>query len=384
MQAHTLLTINGRIEIQRRRWHIGRQGSTTPADSLVELSEATVSLGARELCCRLNANASSFEKAAENLKRAAQIHLSGELLRQVVETEGKSVMAANQAELLSPVWKASECRTPEGKSRVYMGADGVMVPHVTDAEKQKRRERVRGKRQRRGRRCKPLPTPKRGADQSYKEFKIVTFYDQEMTRRLVSVTRGNHEAAGRLMRRDARRIDLKSAEERVGNVDGSPWIVNQTHKQRLKLSAVGLDFYHFGENVHKGRRSAFGEQDGAGESWAGQVLHVAKHEGYDRLWNQLVTWRGGLKGRAQRRAADQLLNYVSDRRAMILYPAFLARGWQIGSGPTESMCKLVPKRLKGTGMRWDSDNAEAVACLEAMEQSHHWSQYWAASFASRN
>ena len=51
---------------------------------------------------------------------------------------------------------------------------------------------------------------------------------------------------------------------------------------------------------------------------------------------------------------------------MICYPAFLAKGWQIGSGPTEATCKTLTARLKGSGMRWDGDNAEAIMGLEAL------------------
>ena len=80
--------------------------------------------------------------------------------------------------------------------------------------------------------------------------------------------------------------------------------------------------------------------------------------------------------RAKRTAADALLNYVSERRAMIRYPEFAAKGWQIGSGPTESCCKTLTQRLKGSGMRWDADNAEAVMALEALRESDLWQTYW--------
>jgi hypothetical protein len=379
-----VLTVNGRIEIRRRRWSSSTEGSVTPMDKLVEISEATISLGVRELCCRLNGSASSLDRAAEDLYRAAQIRLSGELLRQTVEAEGKQVLEQVRKEALAAGWRASECKTDEGPSRVYMGADGVMVPMVSQAEKSKRRQQIRQKRQRRGRKAKPLGSPKPGADQGYKEFKIVTFYDQNMTHRLVSVTRGNHEAAGRLMRRDARRLGLGEAEEKIGNVDGANWIRNQIHRQRLGLSAVGLDFYHLSENVHKARRAVYREDDQAGRQWAEVALHKVKHDGHEPFWRHLMEWRNRLRHPAKRKAADQLLHYVAERQEMIRYPQFLEKGWQIGSGPTESMCKVVPRRVKGVGMRWDSDNAEAVMALESLEQGHQWAQYWATCLHTMN
>jgi hypothetical protein len=94
------------------------------------------------------------------------------------------------------------------------------------------------------------------------------------------------------------------------------------------------------------------------------------------LRDELVRWKAGLRGPQKRAAAEALLGYVTDRREMVLYPEFLALGRQIGSGPTESMCKATTQRIKGVGMRWDADHAEAVMALEALEQSGARQDYW--------
>src|SRR5207248_2877893 len=65
-----------------------------------------------------------------------------------------------------------------------------------------------------------------------------------------------------------------------------------------------------------------------------------------------------------------------ERRVMIDYPAFERRGWNIGTGPVESMCKVTTWRVKGPGMRWDGDNAEAMVALECLRQSNLWDAYW--------
>jgi hypothetical protein len=370
-----VLTINGRVRLWRRRWHSPGEGTTTPLDSWLDTLEGTISLGVREMACRLNGDGKNFDKAAANLGRTAQVALSGEALRTLVEAEGKRVLQAQRSGRLPLDWSAADCKV-EGQvtTRIYVGSDGVMVPLVTDAEKTARRQKVKEKRRRRGRKARPLPPRRAGADQRYKEFKIVAFYDETQEHRLVTGTRGDCEAAGRLMRRDAGRIRLDLADEKVGNVDGSPWIRNQVERQSLPLDALGLDFYHLSENVHQARREIYGDDDEAGREWAGDLLHVFKHDGYEAAWARLLEWRLTLKhGRA---AADRLVNYVSERREMIRYPAFRSKGWQIGSGPTEATCKTLTARLKGSGMRWDSDNAEAVMALEALTQSGQWDRYW--------
>jgi hypothetical protein len=339
------------------------------------------------MACRLNLASRNFDKAADNLARAAQVRLSGELLRQVVEAEGKAVQKAATKGPLPLGWTAADCKAhgpdgqPTGQTRVYLGSDGVKVPVVTAAEKQLRRNQSKAKRRRRGQKCRPLSPGKAGADQSYKEFKIVTYYDDTQKHRLVSVTRGDCEVAGRLMRRDAGRIRLDQADDKVAVVDGADWIKNQMHKQSLPLDAIGLDFYHLADYVHKTRRAVYGEEDpkdakAPGNAWAAALLHTAKHQGYQGLRDKLVLWKVELRGSKKRQAAEALLGYVTDRRPMVLYPEFLAVGRQIGSGPTESMCKATTLRIKGVGMRWDTDNAEAIMALEALDQSGAWQTYW--------
>ena len=105
-------------------------------------------------------------------------------------------------------------------------------------------------------------------------------------------------------------------------------------------------------------------------------MHCFKHDGYAVAWEKIIQWRAGVKGTAKRKAADRLLNFVSTRKEMIRYPAFQERGWQIGSGPTESQCKLCTKRLKGYGRRWDRRNATAVAALDTLHRNAQWRQVW--------
>jgi len=374
-----VLTINGRVRVWRRRWHSAGEGTTTPLDAWVDTVEGTISLGVREMACRLNGDGKNFDKAATNLARTAQVKLSGETLRGLVEAEGKRVLEAQRSDRLAVAWSATDCRVDPkvatSPTRLYLGSDGVMVPLVTDAEKVSRRQKIKEKRRRRGGKARPLRARKGGADQHYKEFKIVAFYDETQAHRLVSGTRGDCEVAGRLMRREASRIRLDLAAEKVGNVDGSSWIRNQVQRQSVPLDELGLDFYHLSENVHKARREVYGEEDETGTQWAGDVLHQFKHDGYETTWQKLLEWRIGLR-RARRKAADRLLNYVSERREMIRYPEFRSKGWQIGSGPTEATCKTLTARLKGSGMRWDAANAEALMALEALTQSGQWAAYW--------
>jgi len=342
-----------------------------------------VSLGARNLCCRVNATAKSFRRAVGQLKHASHLYLGESLLREVVEAEGEAVLEASESGALEPGWRAKDCKvkTPAGKevSRAYLGVDGFTVPTVTDEEKRKRREQVvaaRAKRPKDKPKLPPLARRKVGTDRRYKEFKLVQFHDEAVERRLVSVTRKPCEEAGRIMRRDARRIGFGEAEERVANVDGGLWIVNIILNWAVVLSALCLDFWHLGQHVNAGKRGTFGENSEAGKQWAAEAMHTARRGGYQPFWDLLVAWRGRQRGR-KRKEADEVLNYVASRQQMIVYDECERRGWRISSSTTESECGAAPHRVKGQGKRWDPDNAEAVIALEALHQSNLWDEYWA-------
>src|SRR5437588_5631262 len=121
-EDYSVLTVNDRVVLSRRRWYAPDLGSCTPLDALLDAAEATISLGVRELACRLNQGARSFAKAADNLARAAQVDLSDERLRQVVEAEGQAVLAAQKAGSLTISWSAADCPIPDEQTRAYLGA----------------------------------------------------------------------------------------------------------------------------------------------------------------------------------------------------------------------------------------------------------------------
>jgi hypothetical protein len=366
----------------RRWWFAPQGGSVAPADEIIDPQMNTVSVGAREMACRLNNGSLSFAVAAENLARTAMIRMSAERLRQLVIAQGQAVLAAQQADAVPTSFRAADCvvdpNAAEQVTRIYTGLDGVMVPLVTETEKVKRRQTVREKRQRSGKKCRPLPPRKRGADQSFKEFKTITFYDEHGEHWHEVLSRKTRPQIGAVVRREAARLGFRFAQERIANVDGASWIKTQLTERpdQLPLDGLGLDFYHLSENIHRCRRRVFGDEDAAGKQWADTLLHTLKHTGYAPAWDQLTSWRATLRSPAKKKAADRLLNYVSERRDMIDYPQFQNRGWQIGSGPTESRCKTSTARLKGRGRRWDPPNAEAVAALTTLQDSHQWHNYW--------
>ena len=390
LAVRSTLSCNGRVELRRRRFE-QPDGTTDAAavDDLIDLAGRGVSLAAREMCCRVAVDAGSFARAASNLSRLAGLTLSDEKLRQVAESEGRAVLAwqdddDGQLELDFDAGRWVTDATPDGGgrpvARAYVGIDGFLLPVVTDAEAGRRFEAARRRRRtlkrRRGVR-RPRLRRRRGADQRYKELKLVTAYDQDKAHRLVRATRGGADRAGRMLRQVRDDVRLHRADQVVAVTDGAEWIARLVERDLPReRTTVILDYYHASQHVHQARRAVFGESAPEGRAWADGVLGPLLNGRFEDLWRVLVRTRSKLRSPAKREALDDLMRYLGQRRAKVDYPEFRAAGLDIGSGPTESMCKSLSRRMKGVGMRWTAANAESLVALEALHQSDLWSSYW--------
>jgi len=356
----------------------------------VDETESAVSVGVRQLCCREGTQGRSFDRGRENLKHVGQLRVGEEMFRQIVESEGRAILLASESLQLELDWSGQECVTVtpggEATTRMYVSGDGVLAPVTTQAEKDKRRATAKKwrkdtPRSRRGK-LKRLPAVRKGSDNRYKQIYVSVFYDQPQAHRLVGVTR--HQVAGlkRLLERDGERAGIHKAQERVGIVDGA--VCLRSNLEVLPLQAIVLDFYHFGEHVGLAGSATLGPETQAARDWVGKVLHTARHEGYAPFFQQVIEWRSELRG-GRRKSADALIGYVAPRQDMIRYDQCDKRGWDVGSGPMESMCGVTTDRIKGRGRRWDIDNAEAMMALEALYQSTGlWDRYWSNAFNHRN
>jgi len=371
-QPTTHLTVNGRLSVCRTVYWSAQSGTVIPTDQWLGLTEHRVSPGVREMCCR-EALHCSFEVAGDNLQRTAQLSLAGRSLREVVENQGRAVLTAQQKGLLLPAFTVAECTA----QTVITGADGVMVPLVTEEQKQKRRQTESAKRTEQGRpSTAPVGRPTLGSDGPYKEFKLLAFYDPDKSHCHVVATSGNHEALGRLMRREARRLHLAQAKVKYALSDGAEWIAHQYGRQLPMLDEHILDYRHLRDHVVEASHVLYGEGTKQAVQWREEMMGCVWEHGslvlLDRLGSYLRRHRTGV----QHEALESLRDFVAKRVAMTDYPRFRQLGYDCGSGPTESLCGTLTDRLKGPGMRWDKSNAEAMMALACVCHSGLWDTYW--------
>jgi len=131
-----------------------------PADRWLGITESRYSPGLREMVCRLSLN-EAFVPASRNLKRLVQVTLSSSAIRGIMEHQGKCILAQQASDQFSVEFTTKDCTN----KTMITGVDGVMVPHVTQEQKRKRRQTEKGKRKNQSR-CSTAKRgrPKKGAD----------------------------------------------------------------------------------------------------------------------------------------------------------------------------------------------------------------------------
>jgi len=343
-----------------------------PVDQWLGIDQSRFSPGVREMSCRVALHC-SFGAAGDHLQRTAQLSMSSHTIRQIVEHQGRAILAAQQSGALAPAFTSADCV----KHTMITGADGVMVPMVTEQQKRKRRATEAAKRKREGRESSASAgRPRGGSDGPYKEFKIVSFYDPDKSHCHVVGTSGDHEQLGRLMRREAKRLRLDQAKVKYAVSDGAEWIARQYRRQLPMLDEHILDYYHLREHVIAAAHMLYGEGTKKARSWREDMMSHVWEQGSLVMLHRLGPYLRRHRGGPKHEALTALGEYVGKRVNMTDYPTFRQMGYDCGSGPTESQCGTLTKRLKGSGMRWDKDNAESLMALASLYHSGLWRTYW--------
>jgi len=385
VHARRVVSAGGELSLSRRYFWAKGKGGVYPADEALGVErDGMVTPGAAQVLCRMGM-VGDFAQAAQDAKRIGGVAVSKEKLRQVVEAEAAAVAEARRTGEVPASWSVGDGDAAvqdgpgKGKSRVYAGVDGVMAPAVTQAEKDKRRKQHGVRRQQRSAagvgNARDLPPARAGSDEKFKEMKVGVIYDQEKVHRHAFATEKGCEGFGPLLKAYAGQVGFERADETISLSDGAKWIVGQVCRA-LSLSAALLDFYHLAQHVHAAARCCLGETEAA-RQWASARLAEIKEVGAAPVLAAVEALSKKVRSAAKCKSLTLLREYILTRLERVDYRGALARGWDIGSGPTEAMCKTLTLRLKRPGMRWDADHAAGMMNLVALYESGQADAYWA-------
>ena len=308
----------------------------------------------------------SYRRAAERFEALTKLGLSKSSLQRLTDEAGQVVVEQQglEAEAMVKAPDKEEIQSsrslPEPDSEVMsVSMDGVMLNIV---------------------------------EEGWKEVKVVTISAVQQTEdeaQPVKLSQHSYRAglweakafASQQWAEGCRR-GLEKATTLVSVNDGAAWIwliVAMCYAPCVEI----IDWWHLVEKLWATANALLGQGQPQTAAW---VQHLK-----DLLWTgQRRTALQALRqlcprGQPLPEPVHAWLSYLFHHRRRIDYDRFRQAGLPVGSGSTESACKLlVQQRMKQAGMRWRRDKAQAMLALRSVLLSGRWDQTWSDFILPKN
>jgi hypothetical protein len=326
-----LVTLHGELVFRRASyWCRSCKRTFCPLDWQLGVPRGQVSVSVRALACRF-ASLLPFDKAARELELVCGVRLSASTLQRIAKQTGEELRCEWQRRQ-EQVWQADVEIATTAPARMYISMDGVMS-HVGGA---------------------------------WHEVKLGTCYERGVRR-----PKKDHYcaslSASKEFGKQLKTMSVFAGEGRCRDVavlaDGSDWIWQESGKHFTRRTQI-LDFFHVTEHLWPIAHARFGQGTKAAEDW----IHLQKgrllehKDGADEVIREIADWEPPDK--RQRDLHRTTLGYLRTHKVRMSYKAFRDAGYHIGSGVMESSCRwVVQQRMKGPGMRWQPDGANAMLAL---------------------
>ena len=173
---------------------------------------------------------------------------------------------------------------------------------------------------------------------------------------------------GRRMRVVAHQSGLENCRNVAVLGDGIPWIWKEASKHFPRCPQI-LDFYHVTQHLWQVANARYGPLTETGRVWITDQKNLLVTNKAANVIENVAEWQPkGIENSDLKRKA---LDYLREHLCRMQYETFDSQGFHIGSGVVESGCKtVVQARMKGAGMRWSAQGAEAMLHLCANWRSN--------------
>jgi hypothetical protein len=331
--------------------HVGR--GLFPLDEELELLPGRYTPRLQEAMTRWGSKL-PFQQAADEIKATWQTEISEPTVRRTTQENGRASeavarQATEEIEALMP-------NTPSPGERMVVSADGAFVG-LTSGE---------------WREVKTVAIGEFAAQWNAKKHEI------EVKSSALSYFSRTYPAREfeRYALSEVHRRGVYEAKEVVAVNDGAAWIQSFIDYHCPKAERV-IDFAHAQHYVGCIGKAILGEETEAFKVWFKEKSHQLKHEPPQRLLTELALFGQQAETDEQNSVIEHSLRYLSQRREMIDYSHFRARGYPIGSGTVESSHKhVVHSRLKQAGMRWAEQHVNPMLALRNLISNDCWDEGW--------
>ena len=268
---------------------------------------------------------------------------------------------------------------PDEAATVAVSLDGVMVLLAEEGRAEmKAATRAQGR------------ADRGSAGWSEASVGVISFYDAE-ARRLATLRYARMPESGKVttkawLRDQLRHIrKLRPDLKVLAIADGAP--NNWSFLEELEADVELVDFFHTALHLHNHVNKAMGAASLAAQHTLSSMRRRLLNEVgaappvFEEL--QAIRERGGTASTQPKRKGQP--DYFQRHCHRMDYVTAREGGLPIGTGVTESTCKLVVcDRLRRTGMRWSPRGGQAILTFRAMRVSNTFQQGWSTLVAARS
>ena len=164
--------------------------------------------------------------------------------------------------------------------------------------------------------------------------------------------------------------------DRVTLTDGAEPLQKHVLAKLFGFTLV-LDIIHVDEHLWKAGTAIFGETDPKRAEWVeAQLLDILSSRA-DNVIQRLEEKGGAVRKNSQAsKALQQVANYLQRNQPYMDYADYVQRGWPIGTGVVEGVCRhLVKDRMELSGMRWTVTGATSLLALRAVNENADWEEF---------
>jgi hypothetical protein len=362
-----MLSLLGPIRPERAYYHCPHcHHGHCPGDGLIGLDATDLTPGAAQAVSLAGVIVSFAEAAEDVLSRLAGLRVSEATAQRTTEAAGQELgrrLADGQTFGRARDWAWH--KDAEGKTCAYISLDATAVPQQGPAG-----AKADGRMATVAMVYNPIPEDR--AAWAHPAGRRPAW----QARYLAGLE--GPAALGEPLRRQAAQVGMDRAERWIALSDGGAGLERWLTTNFGRLEAVILDFYHASEHLGDLAKAWHGAGTEAAEAQHRRWSHRLKHEGGESVLAELRALDGGSRPSA-REVLRATVTYFENQVHRMDYPHYVARGWQIGSGPVESACKaVVGQRLKCAGMRWREPGSDGVCHLRALFLSEpgQWDAFW--------
>lgn len=395
IQKRILISVFGRVEIERMGY--GARGATSifPKDAFLNLPVESYSHGIRRLIAK-EVSKNSFEEAIDAVK---------EMTGALIPKRQAEILAKKAAEDFDEFYinqdlseSKSACELPlivlttDGKG-IVMRRDDLREVTRKKAETAKhklnkrlsRGEKANAKRMSTVASVYNIALFIRTPEQIIGELTAQESYAASRPRPLAkrvwaSVEKEAIEVTADIFS-EALRRDPNKQKQWVCLIDGDRRQLNRVRAQAKKFGVnliIIMDIIHVIEYLWKASRAFYQETNPEVEKWVTQRLHA------------ILQGKAGHVAAGMRRAAtlrklsdkirepiEKCANYLIKYSPYFRYDLYLKEGYPIATGIIEGACRhLIKDRMDVTGARWSLNGAEAVIKLRSLRSSGDFDRYW--------